>query len=53
MLEKYGNITNEVKTSLMCIRYANPSIVSTSISLMAEMLNVMMNSHNNPALKDM
>jgi hypothetical protein len=52
-LEKNGNITNDVKTSDMCIRQANPSIVSTRISLMAEMLNVIMNSQRSPALKDM
>ena len=50
---KNGNITNDVKTSDMCIRQANPSIVSTRISLMAEMLIVSMKSQKRPALNDM
>lgn len=51
ILEKYGKITRLVNTSLIPYLYANPSMVSTKISLMAEMLIVITNSHTRPILK--
>jgi hypothetical protein len=53
ILEKKGSITSDVKTSDILIRYAKSSIVSTSMSLMADMLKVIMKSQKSPALKDM
>ena len=53
MFEKYGRMTREVKTSDMPYRKANPSIVSTSISLIALMLMVIANSQTRPDLKVM
>ena len=46
-------MTSDVNTSLIFMRNANASIVSTRISLMAEMLIVSIKSQKRPALNDM